>query len=124
MGKKVFVICTVRGASDEYRQKLEDYVQKLEDAGYEVHLPHRDTNQFVSSIGICTQNFVAIKDADEIHIFYSSKSTGTHFDMGMAFALQKPIVVVENEEHQMFDENGNYQKSFPSMLDEWEDSIK
>ena len=117
---KIFIICTVRGASDEYRQKLEDYVQKLEDQGHEVHLPHRDTNQHVTSIGICTQNYVAINDADEVHIFYNSKSTGTHFDMGMAFALEKPIVVVETEAFDYVDENGKYKKSFPLMLEEWE----
>ena len=28
--KRIFIICTVRGASDEYKKKLEDYVAKLE----------------------------------------------------------------------------------------------
>lgn len=122
--KKIFIICTVRGTTHYYRKKLEYYVKNLEAKGHEVHLPHRDTNQNVSSIGICTQNYVAIKDADEVHIFYSSESSGTHFDMGMAFALQKPIVVVENEEHEKYDEEGNYKKSFSLMLEEWENKCK
>ena len=42
---KVFIICSVRGASDEYRTKLETYVSELEKNGVQVHLPHRDTNQ-------------------------------------------------------------------------------
>jgi hypothetical protein len=41
--KNIFVICSVRGASAEYRMKLENYVADLEEGGYHVHLPHRDT---------------------------------------------------------------------------------
>jgi len=47
--KKIFIICTVRGASEEYKKKLEDYVAKLESEGNQVHLPHRDTNHNILS---------------------------------------------------------------------------
>jgi nucleoside 2-deoxyribosyltransferase len=60
------------------------------------------------------QNRGAIRVADEVHIFYSSKSQGTHFDMGVAFALDKKIIIVESEE---FGEG----KSFARMLTEWSD---
>lgn len=109
---KVFVICTVRGAGEKYRKKLEKYVAGLEDGGAKVHLPHRDTNQDESGLNICRQNCQAIKDADEIHIFYNHESQGTHFDMGSAFAYGKKLVVVENIEY-------GDGKSFPRMLDEW-----
>jgi nucleoside 2-deoxyribosyltransferase len=94
---KVFIICSVRGASEDYRIKLENYVSKLEAEGIEVHLPHRNTNQNARGYDICKQNAKAIKEADEVHIFYSKESQGTHFDMGVSFALDKKIVVVENE---------------------------
>lgn len=42
--KRMFIICTVRGASEEYKKKLEDYVAQKESEGWTVHLPHRDTN--------------------------------------------------------------------------------
>lgn len=113
--KKIFIICSVRGASDEYREKLEQYVSDLEERGYKIHLPHRDTNQQARGIEICKQNMEAIKEADEVHIFYNHTSQGTHFDMGVAFALGKDIVVVENEE---FGEG----KSYPRMLTEWEEA--
>ena len=113
MSKKVFVICSVRGMPEEYRQKLEDYVKELEGRGDTVHLPHRDTDQSASGFNICMQNGVAISEADEIHIYYSSKSQGTHFDMGMAFAHAKKLIVVENE---AIGEG----KSFPRMLAEWQ----
>ena len=110
---KIFIICSVRGADQFYRSKLENYARKLELEGNKVHLPHRDTNQKATGLEICMQNAKAIKDADEIHIFYNSKSQGTHFDMGVAFAFQKRIKVIENEEY-------GEGKSYPRMLDEWQ----
>lgn len=112
MIKKIFIICTVRGASTEYKQKLENYVSKLEQEGNIVHLPHRDTNQNASGFDICEQNANAIREADEVHIFYNGTSQGTHFDMGVSFALRKKLVVVENE---VYGEG----KSYPRMIDEW-----
>jgi len=114
--KKVFIICSVRGASDEYKEKLENYVSDLEQNGCKIHLPHRDTNQNATGIEICKENSTAIFNADEVHIFYSSKSQGTHFDMGVAFALDKQLVVVENEKY-------GEGKSYPRMIDEWQSQI-
>ena len=111
--KEIFVICTVRKATEDYVDKLETYVQSLEDSGHTVHLPHRDTDQEQSGYNICMTNFKAISIADEVHIFYSTESQGTHFDMGVAFALNKKMVVVENV---IYDEG----KSFARMLSEWE----
>lgn len=115
--KRIFIICTVRNASDEYRKKLEDYVKKLENDGCIVHLPHRDTNQLQSGLEICVDNTKAIIDSDEVHVFYNSQSQGTHFDLGCAFALRKKLVVVENE---VYGEG----KSFPRMIDEWQEISK
>jgi nucleoside 2-deoxyribosyltransferase len=108
----IFIICSVRGATEDYRKKLEAHVEALEKAGHKVHLPHRDTDQEASGLYICLQNREAIRSSDQIHIFYSSKSQGTHFDMGMALAMGKDIVIVENEPIL----EG---KSFSRMLNEW-----
>jgi len=113
MAKSIFIICSVRGTEDDYRQRLEAYVSKLEQGGSKVHLPHRDTDQSAPGIEICRQNQGAILKADEVHVFYNSKSQGTHFDMGVAFALNKEIIVVENEEY-------GPGKSYPRMLIEWQ----
>jgi len=110
---KVFIIGAVRGVSDSYRRKLEEYAYTLEGGGDEVYLPHRDTKQDGRGIDICRDNMVAIEQADEVHIFYTKESTGTHFDMGVAFALKKDIVVIENVEY-------GEGKSYPRMLVEWE----
>lgn len=115
--KSIFIICTVRGASEEYKQRLENYVSELEGKGWKVHLPHRDTDQNASGYNICNQNARAIALADEVHIFYNPDSQGTHFDMGVAFAYGRKIVVVENVEY-------GPGKSYPRMLDEWASIFK
>lgn len=114
---KIYIICSVRDASKRYQKMLEKYVQDLEDQQHEVHLPHRDTNQKAKGYDICKQNMNATIWADEIHVFYNSKSQGSHFDLGMAFILKKKIVIVENEEF-------GAGKSFPRMLTEWQKKHK
>lgn len=108
--KKVFIVCSVRDASPEYRRNLEEYADQL---CADVHLPHLHTDQTASGLNICKQNREAITIADEVHVFYSPTSQGTHFDLGVAFALEKKIIVVENGPIL----EG---KSFPRMLLEWE----
>lgn len=110
---KIFVVCSVRGANKKTRNKLEYYAIFLESQGNTVHLPHRDTNQRARGIEICRQNMEAIKNSDEVHIFYDGESQGIHFDMGMAFSLGKKIKVIKNEPY-------GEGKSFPEMLVEWE----
>lgn len=109
----IFIISSVRNASPEYRKKLDDYVLCLESVGHSVYLPHRDTDQNGTGLNICKANRDAIIKSDEVHIFYTSVSQGTHFDMGVAFAFCKKIVVVENEKY-------GDGKSYPRMLDEWQ----
>ena len=110
---KIYIVCTVRNATEEYRKKLEEHTKLLEDAGNEVYLPHRDTKQDDTGIKICNSNVDAICRADIIHVFYNRESQGTHFDLGAAFALKKEIIIVENEPY-------NEGKSFSRMLVEWE----
>jgi hypothetical protein len=95
--KHIFIISPVRGVSEGELEELREYCNKLENMGYRVHLPIRDTKQDQDEMSICTQNMEAIKKADEIHVYYNSSSRGIHFDLGMAFALNKKIVVVKNE---------------------------
>jgi hypothetical protein len=118
--KLIFIICLVRLADDSIRKKLEDYVKLLENDGNTVHLPHRDTNQNKSGFEICLQNASIIELADEVHIFYSKKSQGIHFDLGVSFAMNKKIVIVENEDDDLKIEG----KSFAKMLVEWTNKIK
>lgn len=113
---KIFIICPVRNATDEQKKRLEAYVDELENAGNWVHYPARDTDQN-DSVGnmICNYNRWAIKRADEIHIFYDQSSGGTLFDLGMAFAMNKKIVVINKEDVLV-----TPQKSFANVILAWE----
>jgi len=115
---EIFIICTVRNATKEYLEKLYSYVQMLEMQGHTVHYPPRDTDQNDEETGgyrICSDNRDAIKSADEVHISYNEKSTGTHFDLGVAFAFNKKIFVFDSPE---IDET--LPKSFPKMMRYWQ----
>lgn len=92
--KRIFLICSVRDATDEEKKVQQEYVQKLEDTGHKVYWPPRDTNQD-DPIGlrICQDNRKVIYFADEVHILWSEKSQGSLFDFGMAFAMAKKIVL-------------------------------
>ena len=109
---KIFRICSVRGASTETLAAQESYVRALEEQGHEVHYPPRDTDQGAAGIAICAQNLAAIAASDEVHVWYTPDSQGTHFDMGMAFALDKTVRVPRTVEY-------GPGKSYARMLDEW-----
>jgi nucleoside 2-deoxyribosyltransferase len=110
---KIFIICSVRDANQEFKNKVMGYALEQKLKGHDVYVPFIDTDQTSSGNNICKSNKRAIMDADEVHIFYNSLSQGTHFDMGVAFALNKKIKIIENES---FGEG----KSYPRMLTEWE----
>jgi nucleoside 2-deoxyribosyltransferase len=118
MAKKIFVICTVRNATEDYLKNLYKYVEDLEAKGHEVYLPPRDTNQEdneTCGFRICKDNLAGIKWADEVHVSYNPASTGTHFDLGMAFSLHKKIVLFENLSNET-----TTGKSFQNMIKYWE----
>ncbi|MDE1937942.1 MAG: nucleoside 2-deoxyribosyltransferase [Alphaproteobacteria bacterium] len=90
---KSYLICPVRGVDPA---TSEGFVRELEQSGYQVHWPPRDTNQ-VDAIGlrICRDNLEAIRNADVVHVIWNGESQGCLFDLGMTFALGKPVVVLE-----------------------------
>jgi len=110
MHKSVFFISPVRGImrgeDPELKARLQEYVTSLENQGYKVHWPLRDTPQIDPTGGfvICRTNCKAIIDADEIHIWYDESSNGSKFDMGGVFMLcemesmrKKIVIANENE---------------------------
>ena len=109
---KAFLICPVRGHDPS---ETEAIVRELESKGWDVHWPHRDTDQN-DDIGlrICMDNCTAILAADRVFLVYDPDSKGSHFDMGMAFALHKPITVLRAPEPTPY-------KSFQNVVRAWED---
>ena len=111
---KVFIICPVRLATNSVNQMLDIYTTELEDDGITVHLPKRDTKQTSSSYDISIQNTKAIRAADEVHIFYDPKSTGTHFDLGTSFALCKKMKLIK-----LINCKFTEKESYQNMIRDW-----
>ena len=112
---RIFIIQPVRNISKSLKEQLENHVEKLEKEGYEVYLPMRDTNQDDNTgYRICGDNCEAIEWADVIYVAWDGKSEGGLFDLGMAFALKKPIKIIED----ILPEKSSG-KSFQNMIREW-----
>lgn len=92
---KIFLISPVRNINEEEQVRIKAYVNFLESQDHIVHWPIRDTNQDDPiGIQICRDNFKAIYEADEIHVWLNPTSAGTGFDLGGAFMLwhQYPLL--------------------------------
>ena len=109
---KIFIICPVRNASEEQKEQIIAYVEKLTEAGHSVYYPAIHTDQSGDGVNICCQNKMALTGAEEIHIFYDPNSAGTLFDLGMAYALEKKLVLINRVEP-------TAQKSFANVILEW-----
>lgn len=91
----IFIICPVRELTPEEDYFLQNYISGLENRNCKVHYPPRDTNQNDPvGLNICTENRLAIINSDEVQIYYTSKSKGTPFDLGMTFMAEKPLYII------------------------------
>ncbi len=99
----IYVACPVRLGISRHATT---YVDKLEKQGHTVFYPPRDVDQHdESGLNICKTERLAIQNCDEVHTFYDARSQGIHFDLGIAFALYKPIkfIMVLVEGHPDYD---------------------
>jgi nucleoside 2-deoxyribosyltransferase len=80
--------------STQYVDKFEKHKLDMVALGHDVRIPAFDHHPELDALGICKYNRALIEWADEIHIIWDCRSTGTVFDFGMAFALRKPVRVV------------------------------
>ena len=111
---KTFLICPVRGVSPE---ETRDIVKDLESKGWDVHWPHRDTDQLdPTGLRICKDNRSAILASDAVHIVWDGKSQGGLFDLGIAFALNKPIIPISLPDP-------TSDKSFQNMIMAWDEEV-
>ena len=86
--KKIFCI-----GSTSYKHMMEAHALDMMDAGHEVRIPKLDDYE-LDELQICKRNVEDIKWADEVHIFWDQRSTGTIFDFGAAFALGKKVKLI------------------------------
>jgi nucleoside 2-deoxyribosyltransferase len=114
---KVYIICPVRNATSKQRKALREYIEELESIGHDVfypsdHAPQNDPTGW----GIVSLELQAIKECDEVHVYWDTASKGSHFDLGIAMALNKPIILVD-----AFQEDGpekSYYKAINKYIEE------
>lgn len=93
---KIYIVCPVRNVSVEQVEEISKYVNDLENEGHTVHYPPRDVDQDdPTGFEICTSHKKAMQDCDRVDVFWDKTSSGSHFDIGMAFALNKTIKIVK-----------------------------
>ncbi len=98
--RDIFLICSVRNASEEHRTFQCNYTDGLEKKGHRVFWPPRD-NPFESvdriGLDIIRTNLEAILASDEVHIIFDPNSQGSIADIEAAMAVKKPIYLVNPE---------------------------
>jgi len=107
-----YIICSVRNGTP---LEVSEFVGRLEEQGWEVHFPPRDVNQEdPSGYAICTSHRAALERSDCVYVFWDVNSKGSHFDLGMAFALRKKVVLVRSYSLDCLE------KSYEKVLRIWE----
>ena len=96
--KRIYLVCPVRNVDPETQSSLENYVSETESRGARVHFPPRDVDQSLDAFTICEKHRDAMRNADEVHIWWDDRSRGSLFDFGMAYALGLPIKIVNDVE--------------------------
>ena len=94
-----------------FTEKAKDYAETL-DLRDNWYIPGIHTDQTGTPQEILKANRDALREADECHVLWDKSSLGTVFDMGMAFALDKPIRIVELKKNHwvsfMMEREGGY----------------
>ena len=79
--------------SSQYVRKFNEVEDRLVAAGHEVRTPAFDSHEGLNELGVCEHNRDMIEWAEEVHVIWDQRSSGTVFDFGMCFALRKPLVI-------------------------------
>jgi nucleoside 2-deoxyribosyltransferase len=115
---KYFAIRPVRNISENYAEGIEKQIHFYREQGHEVYDPITDTDQNdQTGYRICKDNLQAIKNCDCVLFMWDGKSQGCLFDLGMAFALGKPVKTVIG-----YVPPATQGKSFQNMVWQWEES--
>ena len=107
---KIYILCPVRKMTNEEKVFVENHIDELSKE-HEVH-SYRDVEQNCETgSSIVLAHGKAIEECDEVHVFWNHESTGSHFDLGMAYAWKKKIVFIK-----LFKDNEG--KSYHKALNE------
>ncbi|MGA3020608.1 MAG: nucleoside 2-deoxyribosyltransferase [Candidatus Micrarchaeales archaeon] len=98
---KVFIISPVRNMTDEEQSITTNYIAGLKQANVDVYYPPVNTDQSdPRGLRICEQNREGIRGSQKVIIYWNRRSEGSAFDYGMAFALRKPIQLMNKTDSQ------------------------
>lgn len=79
--------------STQYKDKFQQIHERLTKEGHHVRIPAFDEHKDLDDLGVCEYNRSLIEWADEVHLIWDRRSTGTIFDFGMCFMARKPLVI-------------------------------
>lgn len=77
-----------------YIERMKKHRDRLIFKKHDARIPAFDYHPELDELGVCKFNLELIQWADQLHIFWDQRSTGTIFDFGMCFALNKPIKLI------------------------------
>jgi len=116
---RIHLICPVRNVSEEQQKEIDNYANKLIKTGHIVHNPKYAVNQEdETGFDICNSHYRFMINAHRVDIFWDVNSKGSHFDLGMAFALRKHIKLVKSYTPDI------EEKSYVKVMNEMEKRFK
>jgi nucleoside 2-deoxyribosyltransferase len=93
---RIYVISPVQTSTPENLARVKTYIEKMEFEGNAMFWPLRDVDQTLPLEKIAEIEIFQIRIADRVDIFWNKESKGSHFDLGVSIALDKPLRLVES----------------------------
>lgn len=94
---KIYLVMPVRNSDPTTRRVAYEAVAHWESLGHQVHFPLRDAPQDCpTGERICEAHLRAMRECHQVRVLWDEDSKGSHFDIGMAYALGKPIFKTGN----------------------------
>ncbi|MGE3769562.1 MAG: hypothetical protein AB7G06_01265 [Bdellovibrionales bacterium] len=93
---KGYLICPVTNASAEMQAKIDAFVAKKAEEGWDIHNPKYDAPQDdETGVGIYIAHFTALQDCQRVFIIWDSNSRGSICDFGAVMFSGLPVEVVD-----------------------------
>ena len=98
----IYIICPVADRTLDQAEAIQDAVRFLEDErGYACYVPARDTpfREIATNVWpISASNMRAIRQADAVAVYYCTNTRWSLFDLGYAWAFDKPLIILNGQD--------------------------